>query len=354
MGLTVLNVAYPFAPVGPDAVGGAEQIVASLDRALVRAGHRSIVLACTGSTTTGALVPMPAPTCIDASSQAAIEMVYKAAIEICVRRFEVDLVHVHGVDFARYLPASDVPILATLHLPPELYPPAIFAEARADLTLCCVSAHQRARCPEAAVRIEVVENGIELERFAPRRRKSRFATALGRICPEKGFHLALDASARAAMPFLLAGQVFAYEAHRRYFDETIRPRLGRSRRFIGPIGSARKRSLLARARCVVVPSLIEETSGLVAMEALASGTPVVVRPTGALPSFVEHGRTGFIAGDVDAMADAILEAGDLDPRVCFDVAEARFSAERMHAGYLALYERLAGGVARAADASSPR
>jgi CelD/BcsL family acetyltransferase involved in cellulose biosynthesis/glycosyltransferase involved in cell wall biosynthesis len=340
MGLTVLNVAYPFAPVRPDAVGGAEQILGSLDRALVRAGHRSIVLACAGSKPAGVLVPMPAPRSIDASSRAAMEVVYKAAIEICARRFDVDVVHLHGVDFPAYLPECEAPILATLHLPPELYPRAIFEAPGAALTLCCVSSDQRARCPDGARRLELVENGIELERFAPRERKGRFAAALGRICPEKGYHLALDASAAASTPFLLAGRVFEYEAHRRYFEESIRPRLGPGRRFIGAIDPARRRALLARARCVVVPSVVEETSGLVVMEAMASGTPVVARRAGALPSLVDHGRTGFVVDDVEGMAEAIVASADLDPRACFDEAEARFSAERMHAGYLALYERL--------------
>src|SRR5690606_1063450 len=127
-----------------------------------------------------------------------------------------------------------------------------------------------------------IENGVPVEALGARVRKRGFALALGRICPEKGYHLALEAAHRAGLPLLLAGAVFRYAAHERYFREEIAPRLDSLRRFIGAVPLGRKRRLLAAARCVVVPSLVPETSSLVAMEALASGTPVVAFPVGAL------------------------------------------------------------------------
>ena len=102
--------------------------------------------------------------------------------------------------------------------------------------------------------------------------------ALGRICPEKGYHIALDAAARAGVPMVLAGEVFRYPAHEQYFRDEIAPRLDASRRFIGPVGLHRKRRLLSEARCLLAPSLAPETSSLVAMEALACGTPVIAFP----------------------------------------------------------------------------
>ena len=151
MTLTVLSVAFPFAPVGPDAVGGAEQILSSLDHALVQAGHRSIVVACEGSSTAGALIAVPKTVGpITEAARRRAQACHRAAIESALRRWPVDLVHMHGLDFSDYLPAPGVPVLATLHLPPEWYPPTAFAPGRPNTFVHCVSAAQRARCPPGA------------------------------------------------------------------------------------------------------------------------------------------------------------------------------------------------------------
>jgi glycosyltransferase involved in cell wall biosynthesis len=187
-----------------------------------------------------------------------------------------------------------------------------------------------------------IPNGVPVEALAARHAKRPFALVLGRICPEKGIHLAIEAAKEADLALLVAGEVFAYEAHRRYFEEEVRPRLDDRRRFVGPVGFARKRRLLTAAQCLLIPSLAPETSSLVAREALACGTAVVAFPNGALPDTIQHGRTGFLVNDVPEMARAIREARRLDPALCRRVARERFSLESMIARYFAAYERLAG------------
>lgn len=343
MTLTVLNVAYPLAPVGPDAVGGAEQILTQIDRALVQAGHHSLVLACENSRVAGKLLSVPHPRHpYTAAVRNSMHELYRQAIREALDRWPVDVVHMHGMDCLAYLPSADVPVLVTLHLPPAWYPPQIFQLTRPKTYLHCVSAAQLRGCPPCATLLPVIENGVRLEDFDARERKGEFVVAMGRICPEKGFHLALDAAQRAGVPLLLAGEVFPYEAHERYFQQEILPRLDRMHRWIGPVGVARKRRLLASARCLLVPSLCAETSSLVAMEALACGTPVVAFPSGALADIVEPGRTGFLVQTERGMGEAILATESLDPEACRHAAETRFDAQRMCRNYLERYESLAG------------
>jgi glycosyltransferase involved in cell wall biosynthesis len=340
--LSVLSIAYPFAPVTRDPVGGAEQILARLDRALCDAGHRSTVIAAADSSITGHLSAIPVTRgVIDETRRAHAHEAVRTAMSAILARERIDLIHLHSLDFFQYPVPPGVPVLITLHLPLDLYPEAALRIERPGTWLLPVSASQARSAPRLPL-LPPIENGVDLPARGPHARR-RYALALGRICPEKNFADALDASRRADCPLLLAGRVYEYPEHLRYFDAEITPRLDRSRRWIGCIAGIRKRRLLAGARCVLIPSRIAETSSLVAMEALAAGVPVIAYPAGALPDIIEHGRTGFIAGDVPSMARAIRAAARIDPEDCRRAARERFSAERMIGQYLALYARLASG-----------
>jgi glycosyltransferase involved in cell wall biosynthesis len=182
---------------------------------------------------------------------------------------------------------------------------------------------------------------VDVERLSAPVSRRRYALALGRVCPEKGFDHALEACRIAGVPLLLAGAVYPFAVHRRYFHDELRPRMDAGRRFIGPVGFGRKRRLLSAARCLLVPSLADETSSLVAMEALACGTPVIAYKKGALPYVVDHGRTGFMVDDPAGMADAIRAAHLIDPAECRRAARERFSSAVMTELYLETYRLLA-------------
>src|SRR5262249_22922667 len=125
--LNVLSVAYPFTPIGPDAVGGSEQVLTALDKALTEAGHNSIVIAVEGSKIAGKLSATPAWNgMLDDSVRALGQRQHRRTIEQALNEMPIDLVHMHSLDFHRYLPAKNVPVLATLHLPPSWYPQEIF------------------------------------------------------------------------------------------------------------------------------------------------------------------------------------------------------------------------------------
>jgi hypothetical protein len=166
MKLVVLNVAFPFAPVGPDALGGAEQILGQLDSALARSGHESFVMACEGSVTEGILLATPKPSAyLDQTERRRIHEQYRYTLQTFVEKWPIDLIHMHGGDFYDYLPAPGVPVLVTLHLPVDRYPESIFHLDRPQTFLQCVSAEQRKRCPTCANLLPEIENDLASEHF---------------------------------------------------------------------------------------------------------------------------------------------------------------------------------------------
>jgi glycosyltransferase involved in cell wall biosynthesis len=338
--LTVASVSYPFASVTPDPVGGAEQVLAQLDRALTGAGHRSIVIAAEGSRVAGELREIPAvPGTITDEARAEVHQAVRGTIADVIVRDHPDVIHLHGIDFPDYLPPSGPPLIATLHLPLGWYPAEALAPERRDIWLHPVSPSQARLAPQGARLAEPIENGVRLP--ATRFAKRGYAAAIGRICPEKGIDDALDACARTGTPLLIAGRVFPYEAHQRHWREDIQPRLARCRRWLGPVAGRGKQRLLGAAGAVLIPSKAPETSSLVAMEALAAGTPVIAYRSGALPDIVDHGRTGFVVDGVLGMAEALGRVHEISTDECRREARERFSLERMTGTYLRRYAELA-------------
>ncbi len=250
----------------------------------------------------------------------------------------------HALDFHAYLPPAGVPVLATLHLPIDWYPKHIFHEKRKNCYLNCVSASQQLSCPPSDVVVPHVPNGIDVRSFEYESAKQGYLLGLGRICPEKGFHLALDAAKAAGVPMTLAGELFPYADHLAYFDREIAPRLDETRRYIGPVGSLQKRQLLSSAAALLVPSLVAETSSLVTMEALASGTPVIALRRGAIPELVVDGKTGFLVTNVKEMTPAIMRVSTLSPQECRASVKDKCSLQAMYDHYLSLYSKILQGA----------
>jgi hypothetical protein len=161
MKLVVLNVAYPFAPVSPDALGGAEQLLTRLDLALARSGHESFVMACEGSVTEGILLATPKPTnALDAAERHQIHEQYRFTLQTFVEKWPIDLIHMHGPDFYEYLPLPGIPVLVTLHQPVAEYPETIFHLDRPQTFLQCAHAAHRSDCPRCPYLLPEVEETI--------------------------------------------------------------------------------------------------------------------------------------------------------------------------------------------------
>jgi glycosyltransferase involved in cell wall biosynthesis len=342
--MRILSIAFAMATVGDDAVGGAEQVLAHIDRELIAAGHESMVVAGCYSQVCGTLFATPpAPDRITKDYYSFRYVEHSRKVKEALNNGPIDLVHMHGFDFYEFIPPGNVPVLATLHLPPKWYVNWIYYLERTNFYLSCVSDSQRKDLPDSRLVVQTVGNGVGIPPLAPLPLAERQgAVILGRICPEKGTHIGIEAAQRARIHLTIAGRVFGYPEHLDYFEHQIQPSLTEGVTYLGPVGSQEKIALLRSAKCVLLPSTAPETSSLVAMEAVACGTPVIAMRTGALPEIVEHGRTGFLVNSIEEMAEAIGHADEIDPMTCRRAAETRFSAQRMAHEYIELYERLIG------------
>jgi glycosyltransferase involved in cell wall biosynthesis len=187
----------------------------------------------------------------------------------------------------------------------------------------------------------VVHNAVRVLDFPLVVHKEDYALFLGRVCPEKGLPGAITA-ARAAGVHLLIAAKCVEPAERAYFDRAVRPLLGEGVTWLGEVGGERKLRLLGRARCLLFPIEWEEPFGMVLIEALACGTPVVALRRGAVPEVVTHGRTGLLADVAQELPRLVHEVTRIDPRVCRAEAELRFDVTRMAREYEAVYERILG------------
>lgn len=356
---TVLSIAYPFAPVGPNLVGGAEQILWDLDQALVAAGDRSLVVACEGSKPAGKLfaVPLPRREAFEELDRELCRARFHTAVERALAGEKVDLVHAHCMDLYDYEFPRGIPLLITLHLPIGWYPRETFERYRGRAHFCYVSESQRREGIDIVGDAPVIENGVDVQPLDESREKADFAMVMGRICPEKNAHSALEAGTKARTRVIIGGQVYPYRAHQEYFEEKIEPEIERSKltehhEFAGPLTPERRQRMLSEAKCLLHPTLAPETSSLVAMEALAAGTPVIAYKSGALPEIVEDGVTGFLVDDVDGMARAIGKVDTISSAICHEVAERRFSKKRMIERYFELYRTILNEGPRRSVSSS--
>lgn len=341
--LRILYIAYPLLPVSDTSAGGAEQMLWTLEREMHRRGHQTTVAACAGSSVSGRLIATgEAPRGLDMYEQRDRE--HHFAIRELLKREPFDLIHdKSGSFFAR---TSDIanPILATLHLPRHFYRDFNWQAVARNVRLNCVSRAQAQTFSNVPNLSGWVANGIALEHFPLRVKKEASLLWMGRICEEKAPHLAIQVARRAGRRLILAGQVYPFRYHQEYFAREVEPYLGGDIEFVDTPTFAQKIELLSAASTLLVPSLVDETSSLVAIEAMACGTPVIAFRRGALPEVVDHESTGYLVSNVDEILGALKSLDRVRPENCRAHVEQKFSSKRMADDYLSLYERILSGA----------
>lgn len=349
-------VAPPWFEVPPRGYGGTEAVVAGLVDALVARGHEVTLVASgrQGSRATRQVTVFEKPP-VDLLGVSVMPEVIVAAEAIrAFDEYSVDLVHDHTLAGVLLGHGRETPTLTTMHGPVTGENLDYFERLGTGVGIVAISEAQRTAAPDLNF-VGTVYNGIDVPTFPYRDSKDDFMLWIGRFSPDKGSHYAIDAARRAGRPIILAGKLNE-TAEKQFFAAEIAPRLGRDAEYIGEADAVLKRELFSRAACLLFPITWDEPFGMVMVEAMACGTPVVATRRGSVPEVVDHGRTGIVVDDLDDIPRAIGLATELDPRECRSWAEERFDLPVMARGYERIYlDVLEGGGAMRAvpdDASA--
>ena len=340
--MRICLLAPPWVPIPPPGYGGTEEVLDILARGLRRAGV-DVLLVATGDST------CPVERSWTFEEAAGVERgLGTVAAELrqvvhgydAARRWGADLVHDHtlaGPIYGRC--RTDLPIVTTNHGPfvaNDLEP--VLEVLGAEVPIIAISEHHAStagRTPVAAV----IRHGVDLDRFPLGPGDGGYAAFLGRMHPDKGVDVACRVAQRAGVALRIAAKM--REGHeRQWFEHVVQPLLGGGVEYVGELGLDEKIDLLAGATALLNPISWPEPFGMVMVESLACGTPVIARAYGAAPELVDDGVTGYLRDTEQQLADALVAAAGLDRKACRRAAEQRFSSDRMVAEHVELYETL--------------
>jgi glycosyltransferase involved in cell wall biosynthesis len=338
--MRIALLAPPMLQVPPARYAGTERIVGVLAEGLQRRGHHVTLFAAGDSTATCELVAtVPEalwPSGFRGDPAPFIALTADAAWRQAAR---FDLIHSHldtgGFTLARHAP---VPVLSTLHTRLDLSGPSEMIDEFHEVPLVSISQNQRRWHPRANW-VATIHNGLPLADMPFSPVPGSYLALVGRIVREKGIEESIAVAQAVGLPLRIAAKVMdATESA--FFDSVVRPVLGQGVEYLGEVGPERRDPLLAEARATLMLGAWPEPFGLVAIESLATGTPVIARRAGALPEIVEHGVDGFLVDDAREGQRAVALVGELDRTLIRRRALERFGAERMVDAYERLYRRL--------------
>jgi glycosyltransferase involved in cell wall biosynthesis len=338
--MKIAQVSPLYESVPPEQYGGTERVVSYLTEELVGRGHQVTLFASGDSITNAELVACcprslrTDPRCIDPLAHH-----YMMLEEVFRRAAQFDLIHFH-IDYLHFPLSrrSRLSQLTTLHGRLDLPDLAPLYRRFHDMPLVSISDAQRRPIPWAKW-LGTVHHGLPEDLFKFHEVPGDYLAFLGRISPEKRVDRAIDIARRAGMPLKIAAKVD--RADRDYFDTIIKPLLDPSLvEFIGEVGGKEKDEFLGNAYALLFPIDWPEPFGLVMVEALACGTPVIAWPNGSVPEVIEDGVAGFVVKEVEDAARVVGRLASLDRRRCREAFERRFTATRMGEDYVSIYEQL--------------
>jgi glycosyltransferase involved in cell wall biosynthesis len=351
--MRIAQVAPLVESVPPKHYGGTERIVSYLTEELVRDGHDVTLFASGDSVTQARLIAGCARSlrldkrCVDymAHHLVMLDRMFQHAHEFDVVHFHIDYLHFP------FVVRSSVPHVTTLHGRLDMPDLAPLYEQFRDMPVISISNAQREPLPWANWR-GTIYHGLPENLFQFRPNRGSYLAFLGRIAPEKRVDRAIEIAKRAGMPLKIAAKVD--RADKRYFKRVIEPLLqGSFVEWIGEISDEQKGEFLGNAYALLFPIDWPEPFGLVMIEAMACGTPVIAYDDGSVPEVLEEGRTGFIVKDLEDATEAIHRVASLSRARCRRVFEKRFTAARMASDYVKVYMRTIERSVTGGDGSRP-
>jgi glycosyltransferase involved in cell wall biosynthesis len=348
--MRIAQVAPLFESVPPHGYGGTERVVSYVTEELVSRGHDVTLFASGDSCTSARLVPVVEHAVrgdADTSALLSIEFTRELGL-VFSHADEFDVIHCH-VDHRAFpfTTLTRTPTVHTIHGRldlPHLLP--LFQQFK-GIPLVSISTAQRAPlAPLGVPWVATVYHGVPIERYAFSPENQGYLAFLGRLAPEKQPDLAIEVARRAGIPIKIAAKIDAVD--REYFERVVEPLLDDPLvEFVGEIGDDEKSAFLGGAQALIFPIDWPEPFGLVMIEAMACGTPIIARPTGSVPEIVVQGRTGFLGSTLVELLEGVKRLHQIDRAECRRHVEARFTVERMVDDYEKVYRQL-GARRRAA------
>jgi glycosyltransferase involved in cell wall biosynthesis len=348
--MKIAQVAPLMESVPPKAYGGTERVVSYLTEALVELGHDVTLFASGDSRTSARLVPVvPRSLRLDPGHPDWLVWHTVMLDQVFVQAPEFDVVHFH-VDFLHYplVRRCPTPCLTTLHGRldlPDLLP--LHRHFR-EQALVSISQHQRKPLGDGCRWLATVHHGLPERLYRHHERPGDYLAFVGRISPEKRVDRAIHVAKATGIQLRIAAKVDRVDEA--YFRREIEPLLDHPLiEFVGEIEESQKDDFIGRARALMFPIDWPEPFGLVMIEALACGTPVIAWRCGSVPEVVEHGHTGFIVEDASQAIEAARRIGEIDRGACRRAFERRFTARRMAERYVEVYAALDAGSVEQTD-----